>query len=155
MTATEVSPLVAGEQIAEIARDVWSSFLSMELQPASGDPTANLTGRTVTGCVHISGDWNGTVFLQCSAEHAQAAAEAMFMADPGSLSADEVSDALGELTNMVGGNVKGLLPTPGRLSLPSVAHGDSYTVRVPGASLLDAVTLTCEAGPVHISVWKV
>jgi chemotaxis protein CheX len=156
MTTTDAAtPVVTGEQIAEITRDVWSSFLSMDLEVGGGDPTATLPGRSVTGCVHISGEWNGTVFVQCSAEQASSAAEAMFMADPGTLGEDEISDALGELTNMVGGNIKSLLPEPSRLSIPTVAGGDNYTVRVPGASLVDAVTLICQAGPVHISVWKV
>ena len=155
MTSTEIAPAVTGEQIAEITRDVWSSFLGMELVVADTDPHATIEGATATGCVHISGEWNGTVLVQCAAGHAAAAAEAMFMADPGSLSTDEVSDALGELTNMVGGNVKSLVPEPSKLSIPSVAHGESYSLRVPGAVLQDAVTLVGPAGPVHISVWKV
>jgi chemotaxis protein CheX len=79
----------------------------------------------------------------------------MFAADPGTLSADEVGDALGELTNMVGGNIKSLLPAPSKLSIPSVAGGESYTVRVPGAVLVERVALVCAAGPLHISIWKV
>jgi chemotaxis protein CheX len=56
---------------------------------------------------------------------------------------------------MVGGNIKSLLPAPSKLSIPSVAQGEQYTVRVPGATLVDAVTLVCQAGPVHITVWSV
>jgi chemotaxis protein CheX len=82
------------------------------------------------------------------------AAEAMFAAEAGSLSWDEVSDALGELTNMVGGNIKGLLPAPSTLSIPSVAGGESYTLRVPGAVLASRVLLTGPAGPVRISLWR-
>jgi chemotaxis protein CheX len=155
MTIAEARPLVTGEQIAEITRDVWSSFLSLDLEIAPVDPHASLSGRTSTGCVHISGEWNGTVFVQCSSEHAAKAAEAMFMADPGTLGEDEISDALGELTNMVGGNIKSLLPEPCKLSIPTVAGGENYTVRVPGAHLVDAVTLIGPAGPVHLSLWKV
>lgn len=151
MTTIDMPPVTA-DQITQIAQDVWSSFLQLELEPVADLP---LKGRTVTGCVHVSGEWQGSVFLEVTAEHAMAAAEAMFAADPGSLNADEVSDALGELTNMVGGNVKSLLPAPSKLSLPSVAQGESYTVRVPGAVLLDRVALGCVAGPVHIIVWKV
>ncbi len=143
---------MTGDQIAEITRDVWSSFLSMELELG---PPAPLSGATSTGCVHISGEWNGTVFVQCSVEHASAAAEAMFMAEPGTLGDDEVSDALGELTNMIGGNIKSLLPEPSKLSIPSVANGENYTVRVPGAHLVDAVTLVGPAGPVNLSLWSV
>jgi hypothetical protein len=83
MSVTEAEQVVDGEQIAEITRDVWSSFLSMELDLAPGDPLAALPGSSVTGCVHVSGEWTGSIFLQCSAAHAVAAAEAMFAADPG------------------------------------------------------------------------
>ena len=154
MSATETTTWVTPEQIVEITRDVWSSFLSVELEPLPADDGAPLARQTVTGVVHISGEWEGTVFVETTADHAQAAAEAMFMADPGSLSPDEVSDALGELTNMVGGNIKGLLPAPNKLSLPSVAGGESYTLRVPGAVLLERVLLQGPTGPVRISLWR-
>ena len=153
MSAIDTSELVTGEQVAEITRDVWGSFLAMDLEPVAADDQP-LGGATMTGCVHLSGAWGGSVLLETTAEHAQLAAEAMFAADPGSLSADEVSDALGELTNMVGGNVKGLLPAPSSLSLPSVAGGESYTMRVPGAVLVVRVHLMGPAGPVRITVWR-
>ncbi len=153
--STEV-PVVSAADITSIAQDVWSSFLSMELETHPlGAEAPPLEGRTMTGTVHVSGEWQGSVFLEVPSDLAQAAAEAMFAADPGSLSADEVCDALGELTNMVGGNIKSLLPAPSRLSIPSVAEGESYTVRVPGAVLVERVALVCAAGPLHISVWKV
>ncbi len=150
------SPAVTAEQMTVIAQEIWESFLMMDLQPHPLGPGAPaLHGRTLTGSVAVSGEWDGVVFLEVSAEPATAGAEAMFAADPGSLSADEVSDALGELTNMVGGNIKSLLPAPSKLSIPSVAEGFAYTVRVPGAVLLDRVALVCAAGPLFISLWKV
>ena len=39
--------------------------------------------------------------------------------------------------------------------LRRVREGESYTVRIPGAVLLEKVALVCVAGPLHISVWKV
>ncbi|MCU1692137.1 MAG: cheA [Frankiales bacterium] len=148
--------LVSAADITSIAQDVWSSFLSMELELHPLGPEAPaLDGRTMTGTVHVSGEWQGSVFLEVPSDLAQASAEAMFAADPGTLSADEVCDALGELTNMVGGNIKSLVPGPSKLSIPSVAEGESYTVRVPGAVLVERVALVCAAGPLHISVWKV
>lgn len=154
MTVTaDDTPVVTAEQMTDIAQDVWGSFLDMQLEPAA-DPWP-FSGRTLSGCVTVSGEWQGSVFLECPADHAQAAAEAMFAADAGSLSDDEIGDALGELTNMVGGNVKSLLPAPSKLSIPSVAAGESIRVRVPGAVLVDRVVLVCSAGPVSISVWKV
>ncbi len=149
-------PVVRPDQVASIAQDVWQSFLEMDLElHPLGSEAPDLEGRTVTGCVHVSGEWNGSVFVEVPAELAAAAAEAMFGAEPGTLPDDEVSDALGELTNMIGGNIKSLLPAPSKLSTPSVACGEGYTVRVPGAVLLDRVALVCAAGPLFISIWKV
>ena len=153
MSLSGTEQLVSEDQVAEITKDVWGSFLAIDLE-AVGHVEEPLGGETVTGCVHISGEWGGSVMLEATAAHAQRAAEAMFAADPGSLSPDEVSDALGELTNMVGGNIKGLLPAPSALSLPSVAGGESYTLRVPGAVLLVRVLLVGPAGPVRISLWR-
>ena len=154
MTAMETEQLVTPDQMTQITCDVWASFLSLELAPTSDEPAAELAGDTMTGCVHISGDWQGSVIVEVSAAHAQRAAEAMFAADEGSLSPEEIGDALGELTNMVGGNLKGLLPAPSKLSLPSVASGQSYSVRVPGARLVDRVLLEGTAGPVRVSLWR-
>ena len=153
---TDPTATVSAADITSIAQDVWSSFLQMELETHPlGHEAPALEGRTMTGTVHVSGEWSGSVFLEVPSDLAQVSAEAMFAADPGSLTGDEVCDALGELTNMVGGNIKSLLPAPSKLSIPSVAEGVSYTVRVPGAVLVEKVALVCAGGPLHISVWKV
>ena len=151
---TDAGPLVTGEQIAEITQDVWGSFLTLDLVHVPG-PAEPLDGQVVAGCVHVSGEWEGSIFVECTRSHADAAAAAMFQAAPGELSEDEVADALGELTNMVGGNVKGLLPAPSKLSIPSVALGDHCHIRVPGARLVEGVLLVGESGPVRITVWEV
>lgn len=145
--------LLPVEHLASIAADVWQSFLEQELVQ-DFSPADRISGPTMTGCVQISGDWEGTVFLQLGLETARSAAETMFMADPGSLSDDEIGDGLGELTNMVGGNIKSLLPGQCALSLPSVAEGENCTVRVPGSVLVHRVPLVGEGGPVLVSVWR-
>jgi chemotaxis protein CheX len=74
--------------------------------------------------------------------------------DAGELSPEEVADAVGELTNMVGGTVKNLLPAPSKLSLPSVTSGTSYTVHVPGASLVVQVDFAWAGEPLTVTVWE-
>ncbi len=152
---TAVDTTLTEEQVASIAQDVWESSLMLALVPHPlPEQVPPQPGPTVTGCVQITGGWNGSVFLQVSGDLATTAAEAMFAAEPGSLSPSDVVDAVGELTNMVGGNVKSLLSAPSALSLPSVSQGSSCTVRVPGAVLLTRVALLCGTGPVFVSVWK-
>jgi hypothetical protein len=102
--------------------------------------------------------WNGSVFLSCHLEgRSPLRAEAMFAADPGSLVADEVSGRLGELTNMVGGKVKGLLPPPSRLSVPTVAVGVPRLRARPRRrpARTGSVPMMSAPGPLHLSIWKV
>ena len=145
--------VVEADDIASIAEDVWSSFLSLYLDDA--DEADELSADdALTGSIAVSGEWHGTVYVELSADHAVAAAEAMFQADAGSLTAGEVRDALGELTNMVGGNIKSLLPAPSRLSLPQVTDGTAAGVRDGSQTLVDEMTMVCDAGPVRISIYQ-
>jgi hypothetical protein len=78
------APLVSADDITGIAQDVWSSFLSMDLEPHPlGVEAPALDGRTMTGTVHVSGEWQGSVFLQVPDDLGQACAEAMVVAAPG------------------------------------------------------------------------
>ena len=45
---------------------------------------------------------------------------------------NDVYDALGELANMIGGNLKSVLPRGVSLSLPSVVEGANYSVHICG-----------------------
>lgn len=148
----QVGPPVTTEQIVGIAQDVWSSLLGLELVEVGVE---TIEGRSVTGCVTINGAWQGSVQLRAPESVARTAAAAMFMMAEDELSEAEIGDALGELTNMIGGNIKSLLPEPSRLSLPSVTEGLDHTTRVCGASLVTEVALTAGAGALHIALWRV
>jgi chemotaxis protein CheX len=56
---------------------------------------------------------------------------------------------------MVGGNLKSLLPGPSRLSMPAVTVGASSTGGVPGAVLVNSVSLACEGLPLTVGIWRI
>ena len=60
--------------------------------------------------------------------------------------------ALGELTNMVAGNVKALLPAPSAISLPTVAFGKQYEISVVGTRRVANVSFTSKSYPLVVSV---
>ncbi len=155
MTETETATVTA-EEVVDITREVWSSFLGLELEPLLLDEAdlPPVSGASIAGVVGISGAWNGSVAVECSKEHAVVAAEAMFAADPGSLAPEEVADAWGELTNMVGGNIKSLFPAPSALSVPSVTEGEGNQVFVPQATRLQRVHLLAPDALVRVTVWQ-
>ena len=142
------APSVSVDDVVAVTQEVWSTLLGLDLAPHSDLP---VPPSLITGCVQITGSWEGAVLLSVSDTFGRLATEAMFGTDD--VSADDVIDAVGELTNMVGGNIKSLLPAPSQLSVPSVATGERYVVHVPGASPLYQLVLGCGIEPVTVSVW--
>jgi chemotaxis protein CheX len=141
------------EQIVGITQAVWTSFTGKVIRSVDDQVVADTDDVTV-GCVAVTGEWQGCVLLACPAQLARAAAAAMFDRPAEELTDDEVADALGELTNMIGGNIKSLLPGPSLLSMPAVTVGASYTVRIPRAVLVNRVALACEHLRLTVSIWQ-
>jgi chemotaxis protein CheX len=106
----------------------------------------------LTGCVSITGAWEGAVTLDCSAQLARKLAAVMMRQEPEQTSCDDIADALGELTNILGGNVKRLLPGPSRLTLPAVAEGRDYHLKVAGSQLLSEICFECEGEPMRVTL---
>jgi chemotaxis protein CheX len=48
---------------------------------------------------------------------------------------DDVRDAVGELANMIAGNLKPLLPPGVALSMPTLVEGTDYALRILGGNL--------------------
>lgn len=143
--------------VLAITRAAWSSFVDGPDDGSSLVEEGSGPGHDVeryTACVQVSGGWNGAVILECSAAAARSVAGALLMVGPDEVSAEDVSDTVGELANVIGGNLKALLPGPSRLSVPSVTSGDHYAVRVHGAEPVHQVNLTWHAEPLRVSVWE-
>ena len=145
------------EAITELARDTWTSLLADEhglLPPPGGDttPGSEAAAGSIAATVDISGEWNGTACLSCSVAAGRRAAAVMFEMEDDELTAAEVADAVGELINVVGGNIKGLLPNPTSLSLP-VVH-DAADFELPAhLELALEVRFTWIDEPVMFTVW--
>ena len=140
-------------ELIEITEKVWESLLDLPLAlrvPGTpGVPPRNDV-RTFTGCIQVSGPWEGAVTVHCSEALAGVITGAMFGSEPADCTPEEVRDALGELANMIGGNVKALLPEGCRISLPTVADGIAYHLSVPGTRPVVAVTWLCDAEPLMV-----
>jgi len=141
---------VAEKDICLLTESIWRSVLGLDVSRVEEKPKSGQ--RTLTGCVQITGTWEGAVTLDCSAALARRVAGIMFGVTPEAAASDEMKDALGEMTNMTGGNIKNLLPSPSLLSLPSVTEGLDYTVSVPGGRLIGQVAFDCLGEPLRVSL---
>ena len=61
-------------------------------------------------------------------------------------------DVLGELANMIGGNLKCVLAREVQLSMPSVVDGSDYSLRVCGAEVRLRLAFQCAEGIFWITV---
>ena len=135
--------------IESITRTIWATLFDLALEP--GDEGGIGPEPSVTSCVQIDGAWHGALVMKCPMSLARTLTAQMFQAesDP---DLDEVRDALGELANMLGGNVKALLPAPSQISLPAVAIGSDYELSVVGTSELARVSFSCDDQPLLITL---
>lgn len=112
--------------VLAVVEEVWTTFLGGEpLAPVVPDPAdpGHLTDRW-DAAVTVSGAWAGVIVVSVEDALATAVTDAMLGLDSGDgpAPAEDVVDALGELVNVIGGNVKSLMPGPSKLSLPLVAR---------------------------------
>lgn len=113
--------LPAEETVLELTQLVWTTVLGLEAEARpEGDSPPELTMS-----VDISGSWDGTVSLSFPKGLARRLAAAMLACAEQDASASEVQDVVGELVNMVGGNVKGMMPGPSKLSVPRIESPDA------------------------------
>lgn len=118
--------------VRSIIAQVWES-----LQETVGGPhSAEVAGGSpIEAEIELSGDWVGYVRLSTDTRTAQRIAAAMLaVPDEGNLAAEDVRDAIGEIVNMVGGNVKGALSGTTSLGLPVVRLAKTETWTQPAAT---------------------
>jgi len=138
------------EQIKQLTISVWDAILRLPIDEDEAPLPAGQ--RTLSACVHITGAWNGVLALTCGDQMAAESAAIMFDLDRAGVSVADMQDALGELANMIGGNVKALLPEHCHLSLPMVVEGMDYSFRVPGSRLVSRIPMRSGEHRVTVSL---
>jgi len=124
---------ITQQEIHDVVRTIWETVLGWDIQPISSIDLPNENRGSRTGFIQIAGTWEGAIVCIGSDTLIRRAASQIFNMPPDALSTELVHDALGELTNMIGGNLKALLPGPSYLCLPAVIDGSDYSVCIPSA----------------------
>lgn len=137
--------------VSDLSTAVWEQTLGLPLLPIEEPPAQS--GGTVEGHVHISGVWTGTLVFQCSEAVARRAAHLMFGPNEDHGTRQDVQDAVGELANMIGGNLKSLMSPDGcYLSLPTVIEGRDYTVRMSGTRVVARQVFESDREPIVVTL---
>ena len=139
--------------LAEMVEQVWESYLDPEgISPLIPTYDENQPSE-VHSSVSITGSWTGHVVYASSTQAARRAAAAFLAMEVDEVSQDDLSDVLGELANIVGGNVKAMLPPGALLSLPQVVLAPESTARFPNTERISGVYGIWDGEPVSISMW--
>jgi len=138
-------------EISQFVTDIWSTFLNMEVAPTDKPFQAEGKDNTLAGCVQITGEWQGTITLYAPKGLGKKIAASMYALDESEVDTQQIQDVLGEITNMIAGNIKSLLPTPCSISLPSVAVTD-YDLAHPGSEPITAVNFACGPFPFMVNM---
>jgi chemotaxis protein CheX len=149
-----VEVLVNESDLAEMVEQVWMAYLDPEgLNPLIPTYDENQPSE-VHSSVSITGSWTGHIVYASSIVAARKAAAAFLAVEPDEVSQEDLSDVLGELANIVGGNVKAMLPPGAMLSLPQVVMASESATRYPSAERVTGLYGLWEGEPVSVSMWQ-
>lgn len=124
------------EDLRDMMTELWTSMLGLSLDDQA-DPAAEPDLSWCAAVDILNGEQvAGTVMVRCGDELAERIAEALFGLPRSSASFGEVRDAMGEVANIVGGNVKGVLDAATVLGLPRTSRGADPAVGTPVNRLL-------------------
>jgi chemotaxis protein CheX len=139
--------------LATIVEDSVVTMLGLSLGAlVDRDETAD--GCQLGASVQFTGDWEGAIAVGCDAAFGNEIAAAMFAMGSDEVTDDEITDALGELANMIAGNVKPLLPGAASLSLPTVFSGSEVRLGIPGAKVWLAIAYNRNRSDVFIRIYQ-
>jgi len=125
-------------ELGELARKatcgVFDVMLDLELEARKVDVNPSPIGEgEVTAFLGLAGDQQGFVAIHCAREQAQAFTACMLGTSSDEIEDEEsILDAMGEVINMIGGNVKTEFVAQGTLqiSLPTVVMNPRSQIRV-------------------------
>jgi len=135
--------MIETDDVVAITQNVSSTMIQMDAHPISMDACGEPEMEMV-GCIQIVGEWCGTVLLKTSVALASTAGSRMFGLDENDVADVERQDSLAELTNMIGGNIKSIVPSPSNLSLPTITKGNDFQVRNFGSIPISETAFQCD-----------
>lgn len=147
------------EIINKYVPEVMQTMAGLVAVPGNADLDApqpsSLSG--IVGAIGLTGKANGVVYTAFNQSLANMITTKILGDKP---SDQDVSDVVGELTNMITGNVKSQLCDAGfncSLSIPSVVRGDKITVATKNAAMSVRNEYHCEgsSGPLVLHVFAV
>jgi chemotaxis protein CheX len=135
-------------EINQTVGDLFRTMLNTDVTPTSDSvpPGQDM----VTAMMAFAGAWKGNLVLACHRTQALRFAQRFLQCDDLDESSDDVSSSLAELSNIIAGNLKAVMPSGVNIGTPSVIEGQNYAVRICGGKVINHTVFTTDAGPFSV-----
>lgn len=141
---------IAGE-IEQTVAAIFEAMMGIGVQPISA---VCLPRQREMATIHFSGSWKGVLTLELGESEACRFAARFLSTEVAEAVDNDVRDVLGELANMIGGNLKCILAPGAVLSIPEVICGSDFSVRICGRTVAERQAFRCEDGTFWISLFE-
>ena len=143
-------------RVSEAAANVFGTMLSFKLEPMEAVASSSLTGTRDVSSVCFAGDATGIVSVHVPEDLARILAASMLGMEPEEIKGHaEIEDLLGELVNIVGGNLKSALTDAGlrcALSSPSFTTGSDFMIESLNLERYERYAFQCEGRAVFVEL---
>jgi flagellar motor switch protein FliN len=143
-------------QVAESIIDVFDTMFSATLKPSDSVTAESQEGIRNVGSVSFAGDVTGMVSIHVSEIFAQEMAAEMLGMEAEEIEGDEeVRDMLGEVGNIVGGNLKSSFTDAGLtcvLSTPSFTTGTDFKIEALNMEKYERFAFKCDENIVFVEM---
>ena len=131
----KLSKIDIKKSISKTVLDIFDTMLSLEVEMVDAVTDPDLDKTRVVGSVNFSGEVVGVSSIHVSKEYSRLLAASMLgMKIEEIKDEEEIKDVIGEISNMVTGNLKSDFLDAGLkciISTPSITYGDNFIVDPP------------------------
>lgn len=137
------------EVVDNVTLSIFNEMLGLDVSPDSEEIQSVPESESIfRSSVEVSGEWSAKMSFQCNEGLAKTIASKMFAMEVDQLEEDEVLDAVGEIINMIGGNIKGCVGVESTLSIPEVVIHQNIASDESGSNRL----FSHESGAMMVSL---
>ena len=126
---------------------VFDAMLSMDVEFVDGALYRAAEGTQIVGSVSFAGKAMGSINIHVSGSFARIITAAMLDMEEDEIEDDEeIHDVVGELSNMIGGDLKSRLCDAGltcELSIPTITSGKEFSVEPKGWARHEGFVFNC------------
>lgn len=141
------------DSIVTIADDFFTAMITGE--PGSVfpvEPGTHTLPEVVHAWVDVNGSYSARALLSTDPRTADEIARALLgMSEGEAVTEEDLVDAFGEMANVIGGNIKSMLPEQGKMTLPQVAREAPPAAEVEPVS---TVELDWAGRGLVVTIWQ-